>query len=64
MADSRQSLKEFFTLEHRRCDARWAEIEAAVQAGDVKTQQQKWRIFQAEMLRHLRMEIHPRRRCR
>jgi hemerythrin-like domain-containing protein len=56
MANTSHSLKEFFTLDHRRCDGRWAEVEAAAQAGDVKTQQQKWLDFQSEMLRHLRME--------
>jgi hemerythrin-like domain-containing protein len=56
MANTPQSLKEFFTLEHRSCDGRWAEVEAAAQAGDVKTQQQRWLDFRSEMLRHLRME--------
>ena len=56
MSDTIQSLKEFFTLDHRRCDEKWAEVEAAAQAGDVEVEKEKWRIFQGEMLRHLRME--------
>ena len=56
MSDTSLSLKEFFTLDHRRCDEKWAEVEAAVQAGDVELEKEKWRTFQSQMLRHLRME--------
>ncbi len=56
MSDTSQGLKEFFTLDHRRCDEMWAAVEAAAQAGDVEVEKENWRIFQGEMLRHLRME--------
>ncbi len=56
MSDTNLSLKEFFTLDHRRCDEKWAEVEAAAQVGDVELEKENWRAFQGEMLRHLRME--------
>ncbi len=56
MSDTSQGLKEFFTLDHRRCDGKWAEVEAAAQAGDVDAEKESWRAFQGELLRHLRME--------
>jgi len=56
MSEISPSLKEFFTLDHRRCDENWAEVEAAVQAGDAELKEKNWRTFQGEMLRHLRME--------
>jgi iron-sulfur cluster repair protein YtfE (RIC family) len=56
MSDSNLSLREFFALDHRRCDEKWAEVEAAALAGDVELEKEKWRTFQREMLRHLRME--------
>ncbi len=56
MSDSNESLKEFFTLDHRRCDENWAEVEAVAEAGNAEAKQAKWRIFRDTMLRHLRME--------
>ena len=56
MPDASQGLKEFFTSDHRRCDQKWAEVEAAAQVGDVDVEKAKWRTFQDEILRHLRME--------
>ena len=56
MSDASLSLKEFFTHDHRRCDERWAEVEAAAQAGEREVEKEKWREFQSQMLRHLRME--------
>ena len=56
MSDTDQSLTEFFTRGHRQCDGKWAEVEAAAQAGDVDAEKESWRAFQGELLRHLRME--------
>ena len=56
MSDANQSLKEFFTLDHRHLDDKWAEVEAAAQARDVDAEKESWRVFQGELLRHLRME--------
>lgn len=57
MPDSRsQGLAEFFTLDHRRCDSGWVEVEAAAEAGDAEAVQERWRTFQNGLLKHLRME--------
>ncbi|MAG34019.1 MAG: hemerythrin HHE cation-binding protein [Deltaproteobacteria bacterium] len=56
MSDTSLGLKEFFTLDHRRCDEKWIEVEAAAQAGDSEISKEKWRTFESGMLRHLRME--------
>jgi iron-sulfur cluster repair protein YtfE (RIC family) len=56
MSETSQSLREFFTLDHRRIDDKWAEVETAAQAGDVDAEKESWSAFQGELLRHLRME--------
>lgn len=56
MSDSSRSLVEFFTLDHRRCDAGWVEVEAAAEAGDADAVQESWRRFRSGLLKHLRME--------
>jgi hemerythrin-like domain-containing protein len=56
MSDSSQGLVEFFTLDHRRCDSSWVEVEAAAEAGDADAVKESWRTFQSGLLKHLRME--------
>ena len=56
MSDSSQSLVEFFTLDHRRCDGGWAEVETTAEAGDADAVNESWRSFQSGLLKHLRME--------
>ncbi len=56
MSDSSRGLVEFFTLDHRRCDSSWVEVEAAAEAGDANAVQQSWSRFQGALLKHLRME--------
>jgi hemerythrin-like domain-containing protein len=56
MSDSSQGLAEFFTLDHRRCDSSWVEVEAAAEAGDADAVKESWRTFQSGLLKHLRME--------
>ncbi len=56
MSDASQSLKDFFTNAHRRCDDMWAEVEAAAEAGNAQAVAQSWGAFQNELLTHLRME--------
>ena len=56
MPDPNQSLREFFTLEHRRCDGRWAEVESAADAGAGEALAESWSAFQSGMLKHLQME--------
>jgi len=46
----------FFSEEHRACDALWAEIEGAVQAGDGAKALALWARFDASMSRHFAME--------
>jgi len=52
MPEPSQGLKEFFTIDHRRCDELWAEVEAAA----AEALAERWHSFQGETLRHLRME--------
>ena len=56
MSDSSQGLAEFFTLDHRRCDSSWVEVEAAAEAGDADAVKESWRTFQSGLSKHLRME--------
>jgi iron-sulfur cluster repair protein YtfE (RIC family) len=56
MSETSQSLKEFFTLDHRKCDGRWVEVETAAETGDAAAVKASWRTFQGELLKHLRME--------
>ncbi len=56
MPDRSQGLAEFFTLDHRRCDGSWAEVEAAAEAGDADAVKQRWRTFRVGLLKHLQME--------
>jgi len=56
MSESSQGLAEFFTLDHRRCDSSWVEVEAAAEAGDAGAVQESWRGFQSGLLKHLQME--------
>ena len=56
MSETSQSLRAFFTDDHRRIDDKWAEVETAAQAGDVDAETESWRAFQDQLLRHLRME--------
>jgi len=56
MSDSSQSLTQFFTLDHRRCDSSWVEVESAAEAGDAEAVQERWRTFRSELLKHLQME--------
>ena len=56
MSKTSQSLQEFFTLDHRKCDGKWAEVETAAETGDADAVKASWRRFQGELLKHLRME--------
>ncbi|MAG31666.1 MAG: hypothetical protein CL908_12330 [Deltaproteobacteria bacterium] len=56
MSDPSQGLKEFFTLEHRQCDGKWAEVESAVGAGAADAVATSWSAFQSDLQKHLRME--------
>ncbi len=56
MSETSQSLKEFFTLDHRKCDGKWVEVETAAETGDAAAVKASWRTFQGELLKHLRME--------
>jgi len=56
MTDFSAGLNGFFSGEHRRCDALWAEVEAAVDNGDAATAQTAWQAFAHSMQRHFTME--------
>lgn len=47
---------EFFTTDHRRCDALWAEVEAAADRRDAAAVSESFARFAAAMERHFRME--------
>lgn len=47
---------EYFTADHGHCDALWAEVEGATEAGDTALAGERWRAFDAAMRRHLAME--------
>ena len=49
-------LADFFAGEHRACDARWAEVEAASERGDPEAAAEAFRVFEQAMRRHLAME--------
>ena len=46
----------FFTADHRACDASWASVEAAVEAGDDAVALAAWTAFDGSLRRHLDME--------
>ncbi len=50
------SLIEFFTEDHRACDERWAEVEAAVDAGGAEGITAAWQTFDRVQRHHLQME--------
>lgn len=52
-ATASASLIAFFTQDHRACDADWAAVEAAAQAGDAAS---AWHQFDSALRRHLEME--------
>ena len=49
-------LAEFFTQDHRDCDAQWAEVEAILDSSGTEAGRDKWRVFEARMRRHFAME--------
>ena len=49
-------LREYFTLDHRNCDSQWADVEAAIERGDVAAIARTWRRFEANLRQHLEME--------
>jgi len=56
MANVEAGAREYFTADHRECDAAWAALESAVGAGDAAKQTALWKVFESRMRRHLAME--------
>ncbi|MBW2274177.1 MAG: hemerythrin domain-containing protein [Deltaproteobacteria bacterium] len=56
MSESQQSLTEYFTFDHRSCDGRWTDVEAAVEAGMAEDIVAAWQRFDGFLRRHLQME--------
>ena len=54
--DIKTGLTEFFTQDHRDCDARWADVEELLDTADVDTARSAWQTFDTGMRRHLAME--------
>ncbi len=48
--------QEYFTHDHRACDAVWAEVEAAVESGDTATALAAWTRFHTSLEHHFQME--------
>jgi len=49
-------LTAFFEQDHRDCEARWADVEELLDAGDIDAARPAWQKFETGMLRHLAME--------
>jgi len=49
-------LAEFFTQDHRDCDAQWAEVEELLDSSGAEAGREKWQAFEARMRRHFAME--------
>jgi iron-sulfur cluster repair protein YtfE (RIC family) len=56
MSDTSHGLVEFFTLKHRQCDGRWADVVTAADAGAADAVAESWGAFRSELLVHLKME--------
>lgn len=54
--DIETSLADFFTQDHRDCDARWADVEELLDTLDIESARPAWQKFDAGMRRHLAME--------
>ncbi len=53
MTEAARGLVEHFTRDHRDCDAVWAEVEEAGEAGDRARAEAAWKRFDAAMRAHL-----------
>jgi iron-sulfur cluster repair protein YtfE (RIC family) len=56
MTTNDESLAAFFVQDHRNCDAGWAEVESAADAGDAAATQSAWKRFDTALRTHLQME--------
>jgi hemerythrin-like domain-containing protein len=56
VSDAQPSLDEYFAQDHRRCDACWAGVEAAVEAGKAEDIAAAWHRFDRAQRRHLELE--------
>jgi hemerythrin-like domain-containing protein len=56
MSEPQKSLREYFILDHRSCDERWADVEAAAEAGKAEDIAAAWQRFDRSQRRHLQME--------
>ena len=54
--DVAAGLVEFFSQDHRDCDARWADVEELLDSADMDTAAPAWQKFDDGMRRHLAME--------
>ncbi len=56
MNDLSAGAAQYFTQDHRDCDALWAELEAAIQDRDAAKAGPAWKAFDHAMRRHFSME--------
>ena len=56
MSEPTATLSEYFTLDHRSCDAQWADVEAAADAENAEDIRAAWDRFDAALRRHLDRE--------
>ncbi|HEY5775149.1 MAG TPA: hemerythrin domain-containing protein [Xanthomonadales bacterium] len=54
--DIGSGLAAFFELDHRNCDARWADVEELLDTDDIEAARPAWQKFDAGMRRHIAME--------
>lgn len=54
--DIASSLSDFFSQDHRDCDARWADVEELLDTSDIVSARPVWEKYRAGMIRHLAME--------
>ncbi len=56
MSDPNESIIQFFTQDHRACDAEWAALEGVLDDGDVSASREGFGAFEASMERHFGWE--------
>jgi iron-sulfur cluster repair protein YtfE (RIC family) len=56
MSDANASIIQFFTQDHRACDAEWAALEGVLDGDDVAAARKGYEAFEASMERHFHWE--------
>lgn len=56
MSGPQLTLSQYFTRDHRNCDAQWAEVEAAIDGGEAGNIASAWSRFEQSMRTHMQKE--------